>query len=125
VREYLDAKQLAAQTPWSVNAIEKMIRRGVLRKSVHWFQPFGRRTQVLFKWSAIVGLIEGRRDHVLIREGLEGQEEHGDVEAAAAELRGVLARRAAREAAPPVAVVGHEPVAGNGTGGYGGDPPSA
>jgi len=64
VREYLDAAQLAASTPWSVEAIRRMVsrgvlRRGVLRRGVHYFQPLGPRTQVIFKWSAIVTLIEG------------------------------------------------------------------
>ena len=61
VREYLSTEQVAEVTPWSVEAIEKMVRRGVLKRDVHYFQPFGRRTQLVFKWSAIVALIEG--DH--------------------------------------------------------------
>ena len=40
-------------------AIEKMVTRGVLKRDVHYFQPFGRRTQLIFKWNAIVTLIEG------------------------------------------------------------------
>jgi len=59
-REYLTTKQLATVGPWSVDAIEKMIRRGILQREVHYFQPFGARTQLIFKWSAIVMLIEGR-----------------------------------------------------------------
>ena len=76
-REYLSAEQLAEVTPWSVDAIEKMVRRGVLKRDVHYFQPFGRRTQLVFKWSAIVTLIEGgrrqredtHRGHVVERKG--------------------------------------------------------
>lgn len=76
-REYLSAEQLAEVTPWSVDAIEKMVRRGVLKRDVHYFQPFGRRTQLVFKWSAIVTLIEGdrrqredmHREHVVDRKG--------------------------------------------------------
>ena len=53
-----------------------MVRRGVL-KHVHYFQPFGRRTQLVFKWSAIVALIEvihtksddTHREHVVERRG--------------------------------------------------------
>ena len=60
LREYLSIEQFAALGPWSVDAIEKMIRRGVLRRDVHYFQPFGPRTRRIFKWSAIVTLIEGR-----------------------------------------------------------------
>jgi hypothetical protein len=63
VREYLSAEQLAEVTPWSISAIEKMVRRGVLKRDVHYFQPFGRRTQLVFKWSAIVALIEGKNSH--------------------------------------------------------------
>jgi hypothetical protein len=59
VREYLSAEQLADLTPWTTNAIEKMVRRGLLQRGVHFFQPFGHRTQLLFKWNAIVELIEG------------------------------------------------------------------
>lgn len=58
-RQYLSAEQLAEITPWSTSAIEKMVRRGTMKRGVHYFQPFGRRTQILFKWSAIVELIEG------------------------------------------------------------------
>jgi hypothetical protein len=58
-RVYLSAEQLAARTPWSTDAIEQMVRRGVLKANVHFFQPFGRRSQRLFKWDAIVELIEG------------------------------------------------------------------
>jgi hypothetical protein len=35
-----------------------MVTRGVLRRGVHYFQPFGDRTQLVFKWRAIVALIE-------------------------------------------------------------------
>lgn len=58
VREYLHAEQLAAVTPWSADAIEKMVRRGTLQRGVHYFQPHGRGTKLIFKWSAIVMLIE-------------------------------------------------------------------
>jgi hypothetical protein len=58
VREYLHAEQLAAVTPWSVDAIEKMVRRGTFRLGVQYFQPHGRGTKLIFKWSAIVMLIE-------------------------------------------------------------------
>ena len=59
VREYLNISQLAELTPWSVSGIEKMVSRGVLVRDVHYFQPFGHRTQLIFKWSAIVALMEG------------------------------------------------------------------
>lgn len=59
-RAYLSTEELAELTPWTKDAIEKMIRRGVLIRNVHYFQPFGRRSRLLFKWEAIVSLIEGR-----------------------------------------------------------------
>jgi hypothetical protein len=59
-REYLSAEQLAQVSPWSVQAIQKMVQRGVLTCNVHYFQPFGQRARLVFKWSAIVTLIEGR-----------------------------------------------------------------
>jgi hypothetical protein len=58
IREYLYAEQLAAVAPWSVDAIEKMVRRGTFTRGVHYFQPHGRGTKLIFKWSAIVALIE-------------------------------------------------------------------
>ncbi len=60
-REYLAAAQLAERTPWSADAIDAMVRRGILRRGAHWFQPLGARSQRVFKWSAIVAFIE-RRD---------------------------------------------------------------
>jgi hypothetical protein len=60
---YLSAEQLALQTPWSVDALEKMIQRGELRRGVHWFQPKGPGTQRIFKWSAIAAWIE--QDHAI------------------------------------------------------------
>jgi len=59
VRPYLSMEQLAELTPWTPDAIEKMIRRGLLVRGVHYFQPFGRRGRLLFKWETIVALIEG------------------------------------------------------------------
>jgi len=93
IREYLSAEQLAEVTPWSVDGIEKMVRRGVLKRNVHYFQPFGRRTQLVFKWSAIVILIEGdhtkgddtHREHVVGRGQI-------DVEKAKAGLGRLLSR---------------------------------
>jgi hypothetical protein len=60
---YLSAEQLALQTPWSVDALEKMIQRGELRRGVHWFQPGGPGTHRIFKWSAITAWIEQENDH--------------------------------------------------------------
>ncbi len=58
VRPYLSAEQLTAVTPWSLDAIKHMIARGVLKRSVHYFRPLGRRRELLFKWAAIVEMIE-------------------------------------------------------------------
>jgi hypothetical protein len=55
-RAYLYAEDLAELTPWTVEAIDKMVARGTLRRGIHWFQPAGRR---IFKWAAIIELIEG------------------------------------------------------------------
>ena len=60
VRPYLSAEQLCELTPWTPDALEKLIRRGVLKRGVHYFQPLGRRSRLFFKWSAIIALIEGR-----------------------------------------------------------------
>jgi hypothetical protein len=62
---YLSAEQLAQRTPWSVDAIEKMIQRGDFRRGVHWFQPKGPGTQRIFKWSAIAEWIEQENDHTI------------------------------------------------------------
>jgi hypothetical protein len=58
LRPYLSIGQLAAKTPWSVEAIRKMMVRGVLKERKHYFRPFGQRHGLVFKWSAIVALIE-------------------------------------------------------------------
>jgi hypothetical protein len=64
-KPYLSAEELAQRTPWTPNAIEKMIARGVLTRGVHFFQFGGRRSRLIFKWDAIVELIErqGVRRH--------------------------------------------------------------
>lgn len=59
-RPYLSVEQLADLTPRSPDAIDKMVRRRVLKRGVHYFQPLGRRTKLIFKWAAIAALIEGR-----------------------------------------------------------------
>jgi len=92
-REYLDAVQLAARAPWSVEAIRRMVSRGLLRRGVHYFQPVGPRAQLVFKWSAIVALIEGEPapapppTNPPVRAGGRGRL---DVEAATAALRRLL-----------------------------------
>jgi len=59
VRPYLSIQQLAEVTPWTAGAIRKMVARGVMQLGVHYFRPLGRRREVVFKWAAIVALIEG------------------------------------------------------------------
>ena len=38
----------------------RKVRRGTFRLGVHYFQPQGRGTKLIFKWSAVVALIESR-----------------------------------------------------------------
>jgi hypothetical protein len=93
VREYLDAAELAARTPWSVEAIRRMVGRGVLRRGVHYFQPLGPRTQLIFKWSAIVALIEGvpaAAAPVTSPAAHADERGHPDVQAATAALQRLL-----------------------------------
>ena len=56
-KPYLYAEELAAVTPWSVEAIRKKVQRGELVLGVHYFQE-QRRGRLIFKWPAIVELIE-------------------------------------------------------------------
>ena len=60
VAPYLSTEQLAAVTPWTVEAINTMRKRGVFKAGVHYFQPSGKGGQVIFKWAAVVKLIEGQ-----------------------------------------------------------------
>ena len=59
VPPYLSPEQLARLTPWSVQAIRTMVKRGVFQRAVHYFQPGGKGGGLVFKWSAVVELIEG------------------------------------------------------------------
>lgn len=60
-RPYLSADQLTELTPWSKDALDKMVSRGTLRRGVHYFQIGGeRKKDRIYKWSAIEALIEGR-----------------------------------------------------------------
>jgi hypothetical protein len=72
-RPYVSAEQLARLTPWSSDAIEKMIARGVLVRGVHFFQLGGRRGRLIFKWEAIVELIEGRRERTRPNDVVEAE----------------------------------------------------
>ena len=63
VRPYLSAEQLCELTPWTLDALQKLIHRGALKLGVHYFQPQGKRTRLVFKWSAIVAHLEGLPVH--------------------------------------------------------------
>lgn len=58
VKPYLYIEELAKLTPWSVQAINTKVRRGELRRNVHYFQEH-QRGRLIFKWDAIVQAIEG------------------------------------------------------------------
>jgi hypothetical protein len=57
---YVSVRELVDLTPWSEQAIRTMIRRGTFKLDVHYFQPFGRRSRVIFKWPKVLELIEGK-----------------------------------------------------------------
>ena len=59
VRAYLHIDQLAELTPWTPAAIRTMMARGVFKLGVHYFKPHGPRSRPVFRWAAIVELIEG------------------------------------------------------------------
>lgn len=97
-KPYISAEELTQRTPWTLDAIEKMIRRGLLVRGRHYFQPTGQRGRLIFKWVAIVALIEERA----IQSGSESMIEAGpskakttkqvlDVEKATADLQRLLA----------------------------------
>jgi hypothetical protein len=88
--EYMSIVQLAAWTPWSEDAIRRMVTRGVLRKGVHYFQPFGSRSQLVFKWWAIVNLIESPPEPVTRVVAGPRRGELGEVAAATAALERLL-----------------------------------
>lgn len=92
VREYLSAQQLSEVTPWSTSAIEKMVARGVLVRDVHYFQPFGHRSQLIYKFSAVAELIEGPSTDGTTSLARKPLPSRGGVAAAEAGLRGLLRR---------------------------------
>jgi hypothetical protein len=55
IKPYLSMSELSELTPWSEDSIKKLMQREVLQRGQHWFH-FGRR--IVFKWAAIVTLIE-------------------------------------------------------------------
>jgi len=95
-KPYLYVEELAALTPWTVEAIETMKKRGVLRIGVHYFQPTGSRGRLIFKWTEIVRLIEGDAGIVAesgeaVVKGYNGKAVL-DVEKATVEIRKLLDR---------------------------------
>jgi hypothetical protein len=100
-RAYLSAAQLAQCTPWTEDAIRRMVSRGILRRGVHVFQPLGPRSQLVFRWEAIVELIEGRA-----APARPPEEEGPDVEGATEALRGLVTRREEGNTATPLAHAG-------------------
>ena len=88
VPEYLYIEDMEALTPWSRDAVETMVRRGVFKRGVHYFQPGGRRRRLIFKWSAIVRFVEDARDNE--RAGVLGGQKI-NVEEATRRLRRLLA----------------------------------
>lgn len=52
-RQYLTAKQLAEVGPWNEQAIERMRSRGILKRGLHWHQPGGPRSKVIYDWAAV------------------------------------------------------------------------
>jgi hypothetical protein len=100
-KPYLSAEELAQRTPWTLDAIEKMIRRSILVRGRHYFQPTGQRGRLIFKWAAIIALIEERPIQPELESMIESPEAgpskmHAtkqvlDVEKATADLQRLLA----------------------------------
>ena len=61
-KPYLNADELAGLTPWTKGAIAHMVRTGLLQEGVHFFRIYGpgRHRPRVFKWAAIVELIESK-----------------------------------------------------------------
>lgn len=60
VKPYLYIEELAALTPWTEDAIRTKVRRDELQRGMHYFQD-QRGGRLIFKWAAIVELIERGR----------------------------------------------------------------
>ena len=88
---YLSTEQLAQVTPWSVQAINTMRKRGVFKLGAHYFQPTGRGGQVIFKWAAVVELIEDRASQGgAVLERAQPRRKRLNVEAATATIQQLL-----------------------------------
>lgn len=60
-RQFLYVEQLAEVSPWSPAAIHDMVDRGVFVKGVHFFQPDGPKTRLIFEWEKVVEYIKTER----------------------------------------------------------------
>lgn len=90
VKPYLYVEELAAVTPWSVEAIRKKVQRGESRLGVHCFQE-RHRGRLVFKWAAIVELIErGAGNYTPHANVANGHRKVLDVAQATTELRRLL-----------------------------------
>lgn len=87
-RPYLSLEELSQRTPWSPEAIRRMLQRGTLRKGVHYFQPAGHRGRIVFKWDAIVKFIEGEQRRESIVRSKHSEIDVGEVESKLQRLLG-------------------------------------
>jgi hypothetical protein len=96
VREYVHIEELEERTPWTREAVKALMRRGVLVRGKHYFQPSGPHGRLIFKWSAVVGLIEaGGRDSADVVETIPRRRRGRiaiDVEEVTARARRLLGR---------------------------------
>ncbi len=93
MKPYLYIEELAAATPWSPSAIRSMMARGTFRLNIHYFK-LGRRGRPIFKWSAVVELIEGAgsEERAPVRKGIPlASGEVVDIDEAARKIQGLLA----------------------------------
>lgn len=84
-RVYLSTVQLIEVGPWSGDEIDAMIRRGIFRRGLHYFQRAPRARRV-FSWPAIVAMIEGTEPHL----AESARANRVDVNDAKAKLQGLL-----------------------------------
>lgn len=91
-REYITTEQLAELVGWSPSAIRRMVQRSILRRGVHVFQPLGPRSALLFKWTAVVQLIEkGTATDTAVDEATPNQAGPISIEEATKRLRRLCA----------------------------------
>lgn len=54
-------EELAACSPWTASAIHTMIDDGVFQKGVHFHQPHGSGSRIIFEWERVYEYVTGRR----------------------------------------------------------------